>query len=404
MSSSTNEWGGIVEDWTHLHDDDSAQEVGEVEEVEAGRWQEELEYSVFADSSMSLPGEGEKGPNCGIWKPAEFCDNCAEISYAPNHCGRRGCPDCVGVWTKERAVGSTTRLSAARHAEDDGIDRRMIHAVMSPPEGSIRTLQQVYDGYREAYQLAQEKGVRGGMAIFHGYRVKEDVQREFEAEDPDMGIWHWLMDVRAESWRELTYWSPHYHIIGLCRDFDADESERQGGWVAHRIDRQGGRSAFKPYTGLRDKESYEEVVGTVRYLMSHATYESGTSRDCVRWFGELATANFQPDEELSEGSYDVIDRVVREVVEERGEEGEAQEGTGEDADECECCGSRSWSPIWEAGGALADPGWCDRLEGTKEKELVAAFEWAIGERVPPPGLRNPTSETEAKEALEELVA
>ena len=155
--STSGEWGGLVEDWTHLDvDDDRDDGPGEELVEEAGRWQEEMDYSVVADSSMTLPGEGEEGPNCGVWKPAEFCDSCAEVSMAPNHCGRRSCPNCDGVWTKERAVGITKRTSAARHVEEPGEDRRTVHAVMSPPEGEIRTLQQVYDGYREAYRLAEQ--------------------------------------------------------------------------------------------------------------------------------------------------------------------------------------------------------------------------------------------------------
>jgi hypothetical protein len=145
------------------------------------------------------------------------------------------------------------------------------------------------------------------------------------------------------------------------------------------------------------------VVGTVRYLMSHATFESGTSRDCVRWFGELATTKFQPTEELSEGSYDVIDRVVREVVAEGVEPEEGEGGIEEDPDECECCGGTSWSPIWDAGGALSDPGWCDEIGRDAERRLVAAFEWAIGERMPPPGLKKSKTEEEAEEALEALL-
>lgn len=389
---SSSDWGGLVEDWTHLHDDQDDDLVDELDD-EPGRWQEQIEYSVFADSSMTLPGQGESGPNCGVWRPAEFCDSCAEVAYAPNHCGRRSCPDCDGVWTKERAVGITKRLSAARQAESVGEDRRTVHAVISPPEGDIRTLQQVYDGYRQAYRLAEQKGVRGGVAIFHGYRVLTEVQQQYRAADPDMGIWRWLLDVRPESWRSLTYWSPHYHILGLCKDFEADDPDEQDGWVARRV------RSLNPHEGLRDREAYDDLVGATRYLMSHATFETDTSRDCVRWFGELATANFQPDEELSEGSYDVIDRVVREVV---GADDESGEGASE-ADECECCGARSWSPIWDAGGALADPGWCERLDRGKERRLSAAFEWAIGERRPPPGLKNPTSESNAREALEQLL-
>jgi hypothetical protein len=396
---SSTEWGGLVEDWTHVHDgsgDDQEGGDGEEIETEPGRWQEEIEYSVFADSSMSLPGQGQEGPNCGVWKPAEFCDSCAEVSMAPNRCGRRSCPNCDGEWTKERAVGITKRMSAARQAETPGVDRRAIHAVMSAPEGEIRTLQQVYDGYREAYRLAEQKGVRGGVAIFHGYRVTTEVQEQYRAIDVDMGIWRWLLEVRPESWRELTYWSPHYHILGLCRDFGADDPEQQDGWVARRV------RSMERHDGLRDREAYDDLVGATRYLMSHATYESDTSRDCVRWFGELATANFQPTEALSEGSYDVIDRVVREVVG-SGIEGDGDGPEEEEREECDCCGSRSWSPIWDAGDALADPGWCDRIGRLKERRLVAAFEWAIGERMPPPGMRNARDEEEAREALEEIL-
>ncbi|KAA9404540.1 hypothetical protein EGO51_19280 [Haloarcula hispanica] len=398
---SSPDWGGITPDLSHLRDadDDSASQT---DEIHAGQWQEEMEYSVYADGSMTLPGQGESGPNCQIWKPAEFCDGCGEVSMAQNHCGRRSCPHCVGLWTQDRAIGITKRLSAARHVEEPGIDRRAVHAVMSSPEGSISSLNDVYDGFRTAYRLAEEKGIRGGVTVFHGYRVKDWVQDEYRSEDRPMGIWHWLMDERPESWRQLTYWSPHYHVVGLCRDFDADDPDEQEGWVAHRIDRQGGRSAFKPYTGLRDKDSYDEVVGTVRYLMSHATFESGTSKDCVRWFGELATTKFIPDEELSEGSYDVIDRCVREVVEAGPDDGDGA-GVEEDDDECENCGSTSKSPIWDAGGALCDPGWCDEIGRDQEDRLTAAFKWAIGERLPPPGLKNPTTEEQADEALAELV-
>lgn len=392
VAVSSTEWGGLVEDWTHLGGGRDEQQ-DELVAVEPGRWQEELEYSVFADTSMTVPGQGESGPNCGVWKPAEFCDSCGNVGYAPNRCGRRTCSDCCGVWTEERAVGITTRISAARYVEQAGVERRTVHSVISPPEGEIRTLQQVYDGYRQAYRLAERKGVRGGVAVFHGFRVKEEIQREYREADPEMGIWRWILDERSESWRSLSYWSPHYHIIGLCREFEADDPDEQDGWVARRI------RSVESYEGLRDREAYDDLVGLVRYLMSHATFETGTSRDCVRWFGELATTNFQPDEALSDGSYDVIDRVVREVV---GADDEAGERASE-TDECGCCGARSWSPIWEAGAALADPGWCNEISRENERRLLAAFEWVIGERKPPPGAKNPGSEEAARETLEQLL-
>jgi hypothetical protein len=122
----------------------------------------------------------------------------------------------------------------------------------------------------------------------------------------------------------------------------------------------------------------------------------------VRWFGELATTKFQPDEEVSEGALETIERITEEVVGEPVEDDEGGAGVEED-EECEECGARSRSPIWEAGAALMDKGWCDRIGRDRERRLLAAFEWAIGEREPPPGLKRPQSEEQAREAFEEML-
>lgn len=391
-------WGGLRAD--RLFDVDGDQEVSHETAIEAdaGRWQEEIDYSVPADTSMTLPGQGDEGPNCGVWKPADFCDECGEVGYAPNRCERRSCPNCDGLWTRQRAVGATRRIQAGRWAEDDGIDRRVVHAFVSPPEGEIRTLQQVYDGFSRAYELAKSKGIRGGVAVFHGYRVLKAVQDEFREADPNMGIWRWVRTERPENWRSLTYWSPHYHVIGLCRDLEADDPDSQDGWVIRRAP-----TRFAPMKSLSDRESYNDVVGAVRYLMSHATFEAGTSRDCVRWFGELATTKFRPDEELSEGALETIERVTEEVV---GASDDRDEEVvhGDETEPCEECGAQSRSPIWDAGYALQDPGWCHRIGRDQQRRLSAAFEWAIGERRPPPGLQHPRTEERAREAFEELLS
>jgi hypothetical protein len=389
------DWGVLGADPAFRLDGDGRESP---EPAEApGRWQEELDVGSYAEGSMTLPGQGDEGPNCGTWKPADFCDECAEVGYAPNRCERRSCPNCVGEWTRQRAVGATVRLQAARHTEPKDMSRRLVHVAVSPPEGSVTTLQEVYDGYGEAYELAKQQGVRGGVAVFHGFRVKEWVKQEFRECDPDMGVWRWLLNERSEGWRTLTYWSPHWHIIGLCRDLDEDRPDEQGGWVVRRMP-----TSFAPMESLNDRESYSDVVGAIRYLMSHASFESGTSRDCVRWFGELATTKFSAKEELSDGAYATVERIAKEVVG-PGDDREGDGGAGDDVDPCEECGAKSRSPIWEAGAAMADPGWCDRIGRERERALNAAFEWAIGERRPPPGLKNPRDREQAEEAHMALV-
>jgi hypothetical protein len=333
-----------------------------------------------------------------VWGPQDFCDECADIGFGPSRCEQRGCPNCWWKWSGNRTEKGVVRLAAARHAAEEGLEKRAVHTVASPPEGEIRTLTDIQSGFREAYELAKERGVRGGVCIFHGFRVKEDVQEEFERVDPDGGIWAWIRE-REEDWRTLTYWSPHYHILGLSRDVEADEGRESDVWRFQRIDREGGRSAFLPFQ-LTDGECYDEMAGTFRYLLSHLTFESDTSKDSVRWFGELSTAKFSPEEELSEGALSTIERYAEEVVgslDEREEDGECED------EECEECGARSRSPIWEAGSALMDRGWCERIGREQQRRLSVAFEWAIGERQPPPGLARPSTREECEETFEALL-
>lgn len=405
------EWGGLMPDPAH-RDVGGGQNGGPEIEADpgAGAWPEEMDVRFVAESAMSIPGKGSPGSNCGEWYPKEFCDECGEPHLGASRCEQRTCPDCWAAWSRRRAEKITRRLGAARHVEPEGLASRGIHGIASPPEGEIRTLTDVKQGYRDAYELAKEKGVRGGVVIFHGFRVTDRGKRLF-AEAQERGAWVpeedgklWAFvrsrEKRIErgigegaEWRSLVYWSPHYHILGLCEDFEADDPEAQDGWVARRI---RPLDSFQ----LHEDAGYEDMVGAARYLLSHSTFETDTSKDCVRWFGSLATTKFSPEEELSEGALSVVERKAREaagVVDERGE------GPGEEEpDPCENCGGTSRSPIWEAGGALMDPGWCDRIGREQERKLTAAFEWAIGERHPPPGLKRPRSEEEAREVLEEL--
>jgi hypothetical protein len=193
------------------------------------------------------------------------------------------------------------------------------------------------------------------------------------------------------DWRALSYWSPHWHIIGLAEEFEADDPDAQGGWVARRI------RSLERFTLHREK-GYEDMVGTSMYLLSHATFESDSSSDCVRWFGSLATTQFSPETELTERELETVERKAAEAA-------GAGPVDGERSEPCECaeCGSVSFSPIWEAGAALMDKSWTERIGRRQRQRLAAAFEWAIGDRQPPPGLKNPRSEEEALEAFEAVL-
>lgn len=404
------DWGGLKADRCY-RDVEAGPSPATAREADpgAGAWPEDMEERYVAETSMSLPGKGSPGKNCGEWFPKEFCDECGEPHLGVSRCEQRTCPNCWGAWTRRRAEKIARRLGAARYAEPDGIERRAIHGVISAPPGEIRTLNDVKQGYRDAYGLAKEKGVRGGVVIFHGFRETQKATDLYAAAvrsgdwDPETDGKKWSFIRRreervereigsGEGWRELTYWSPHWHVLGLAEEFEEDDPDEQDGWVARRI---RSLESFQ----LHDVDAYDDMVGAARYLLSHGTFETGTSKDCVRWFGDLATTKFSPEEELSEGSLSVVERMAKEAAEGHEERGEG----GEEEEECDNCGSQSRSPIWDAGGALMDKGWCDRIGRDQQRKLQAAFEWAIGDRQPPPGMKHPRTQEQAQEALEALL-
>lgn len=375
-------------------------------DVAPGAWPEDMgEVGLYADTSMTLPGKSEPGAGCGEYYPREFCDECAALQWGAKQCGGRGCPNCWETWRRKRAYKITRRLAAARYAAESGLQKRAIHAVVSAPEGRVTTLQDVQDGFKRSYELAREKGVRGGVAIFHGFRVRSEVKEEWGREtnggSDGPKLWAWVRE-DPRDWRGLTYWSPHWHIIGLSADFEADDPDDQDGWVARRI------RSLKSFR-LTEAEGYGDMARTAMYLLSHAAFETDASTDSVRWFAGLHPCNFNPDpthperkldSPLSEGSWSTVDRYAAEACSVLQDESGSG---GPEPDECDECGSTALSPIWDAGMALQNPGWCNQIGRDKQRRLTAAWEWMIGDRIPPPGLQRPRTEEEAKEALAHLV-
>jgi hypothetical protein len=370
-----------------------------------GAWSEELDVSIYAASSLTLPGMGEPGKNCGEAIPIEYCEECGEPHFATVSCDQRQCPDCWRSWQADRAEGIVRRLAAARRAAGDGLERRLLHSVVSPPEGEVRTLVDFDDMMSRAYDLMREAGARGGVAIPHGWRVTETAKEEW-ARATDRGesgpaLWAWVRSEYGEAWREAVYWSPHVHVLALASEFGENDPESQDGWVVSRI-----RSLSE--WSLTDREGYEDMARAASYLLSHSAYEPQSNTDSVRWFGDLHPSNFSPDPEsgemenpslpsLSEGLYRVIERYAAEAV---GLE-EQQETEASECRRDECDGKRR--SIHMAGEWLMDPDWCDHIGPEQVHRLETALEWLCGEIRPPPGLKNPRDQEQAREALEAML-
>jgi len=362
---------------------------------------EDLGVQVYGSEGYVLPGMGEKGPRCGEYYPGDVCPACGDIHYGSHNCGRRSCPDCWGIWAKPAALRATVRIQAFRETQPDNYLRQLVHTTVSPPEGAITTIQGYREGRSEALDLAKEKGIRGGAVVPHPFRPNEKgktLYREETGDDPDApGLWVWLRNT-IDDWREFVEWSPHYHVIGMgTPDMDPGGAEKDGGWLYHFI------GSFDRYE-RRDRASYESVYGAFRYLLSHTGWHEDDPMDAVTWFGDLANNKFVDDATASwqiEKPPDAVMRTIERIAEEvaGGELEEDRDGAAEDEDrECSECGE-VMIDVFDV------PVYLDRADPDPEvrERMQAAYDWRLRRSVPPPGLRFPQTEEQAREAFEAML-
>jgi hypothetical protein len=259
-----------------------------------------------------------------------------------------------------------------------------------------------YDGRTRAADIAREKGFRGFAVVPHPWRVTEDAKDEFRRVDPDVGLWVWLRTEFSETqMRDRIYWSPHYHIIGLTTP-DMEPGDESDEWLYEFI------RSFESYEGIRDRGSHEDVYGAFRYLLSHTGYPEGSTKQALTWYGDLANSVFVEDasgewqiEKPSKGVRSALRREVEAVagVTEDDEAGGASDES-DDLGECPCDGCEGvLIDVFDVKAYLRHN---DTPRGVADR-MLTAYEWRVGDRLPPPGLKHPRSEDEAREAFEAML-
>jgi hypothetical protein len=364
-----------------------------------GAWNEDL--GQWGSQTWNLPGMGESGPRCGEWYPESVCSECGHVDMMTHSCGRRTCSECWGMWAKEAAVRATERVQAWRYTQPDNHHRQVAHAVVSPEEGDVMNEREFFDGKSKAAEVAKEKGFRGFTIIAHPFRATEAAKAAYRAEDPDYGLWVWLRN-DVENLREWVYWSPHYHIIGATSK-DMEPAKDSDEWV-YRFFR-----SVEAFDGIRDKESHKDLYGLFRYLLSHTGYPEGSTRQVTTWYGSLANSVFVEEateewqhQKPSEGVMSALEREIEEVagvsLEEDGDGGSPEEG--DELGECpeeECDGLLI--DVWDVRAFLNH----NEVSAEVADRMMAAREWRLGERLPPPGLKKPRTEEAAREAFEAML-
>jgi hypothetical protein len=258
----------------------------------------------------------------------------------------------------------------------------------------VRSITQFKRLISDSYDALKEAGVRGGVVVPHGYRVKADVKAEWRALKDDgqteKKLWHWIRE-SDRDWRSMTYWSPHIHCIGLATEVEPVESDE---WIVERL------STFGKFN-LYDEDCYRDMAKAYSYILSHLSFDPDGGGHAIRWFGTLANNQFSL-ESLEDWERTKLIRMVAEVMERPAElDGDDEPGLHEECpcDDCE----GHMRPIYDAGDFLMMPTFCQSLDRDTERRLSAAFRWAIGDVGPPPGLKHPKTEAEACEIMDILV-
>lgn len=364
-----------------------------------GEWDESL--GRWGSEPWNLPGMGESALRCGEWYPEAVCSEHGHVDMTTHQCGRRSCPECWGIWAKQAAVRATERLQSFRYTQPADYHRQVAHAIISPPEGDIMNERQFWEGRSRAAEIAERKGFRGCMVIPHPFRVTEEGKEEYRAADPEYGIWVWLRN-DVDDWRQYAYWSPHYHVVGAT-SADMEPARDSDEWV-YKFER-----AVTAFEGVRDRESHKDLYGLCRYLLSHTGYPEGSSRQVTTWYGELANSVFVEEateswqvQKPSEGIRSSLRREIEAVA--GADLDDEEEGSGgEESDDLGEC------PVDDCGGVLIDVwdvrAFLDHNDVRREvaDRMMAAYEWRRGIRLPPPGLRKPRTEEQAREAFEALL-
>lgn len=393
----TREFGGIVADHRPqemLRDSSPSTETSEIR----GEWSAGL--GPFGQTTWQLPGQGDRGSGCGEYRPMAVCESCGQPEFKARTCGARSCPDCWGMWAKQAAVRATKRIQAFRYTQPDNHRRQVAHAYVSPPEGTVRTVGEYWDGISKAADMAEEKGFRGFTVIPHPYRPTQEAKERYREADPDYGIWVWLRN-DIEGLERYTKWSPHYHIIGLT-SADMEPGEDGDEWLY-----QFKRSLTR-FDGIEDRDSHEDLYGAIRYLLSHTGFPEGSTRQVVRWYGDLANSvfveNATKDWQNEKPSKDVRAGLLREIEAVAGQEVDDEDG--EERPESDDVGD---CPVEDCDGVMIDvfdvSAYLEHNDPPPDvrNRMRMARDWRLGRVEPPPGLKRPRTEQDAREAYRAML-
>ena len=314
-------------------------------------------------SRVLLPGKGKKPRNCESWSPTFFCPSCGKPYFTKGNCRKSTCPDCEVDWRFDRCQSIMERILSLKIQRK----KRCRHFVVSPELGDYpEDLEGLKQLRRDVYEFAEEKGVEGGVVIFHPFRILPEAEgrlwNEIESENNEFKLWRKLLE---KEWNEIlssVYFAPHFHIIGVGAKGDHTFEEAK----------ESDRFVWK---GIGELSDSEELGKCVMYLLSHTGVFEKSHYSALVWFGSLSSSKWSLDRaqaKLRNGS--TVKEFTLDLVE------DFVSRTHEELSgslECPNCGSG----LIHISSA---PDYWDKKDLEFEVELKVAYDWWLGS-IPPPG-------------------
>lgn len=165
-------------------------------------------------------------------------------------------------------------------------DHHAVHAMFSPPQENVTSQSSVRYWRAHATEIAEDLGIDGGVAAFHGFRVTEETATEFESHisgtefddtATDVLLWEWLR--HTDDWREYVTWGPHIHILGLTKGMDTYSDEG----IVKRL-----RTFEDEPTPVHKITAHRAVT---KDIVDHLTFTPSNPMPPLSWFGDLQQGN-----------------------------------------------------------------------------------------------------------------
>jgi len=338
----------------------------------------QIKYKKKAKKYM-LPQTGIIDKDCQKMGNVVACSSCGEWIPVSKTCNSPKCP-VHGVTNRykrskkvlERIYSHklTHKLNSAHFTISiDPSNKKLIRLSKDP-----KTRNKID---KQIIKYAKEKGVLGGVYVFHPFRMKEefkkplyDLFKDKEKEVEGIGefrLWKILIKY-VKNWRDLVYFSPHYHIIG---NYTWTKKGSANDKFLFRKIKQFGSYKNKDHTVQNIPQG---IINCAMYQLSHAGLSVDTNKKCMGWFGAISFNNWSLDKSPA-----AIQEYIKNISKEHLNDFATSEG--ETYNRCSKCGG-DLVPLFQ----IKD--YFNNFSSQKAIELNYVFQMFSGYIPPPDKLKN----------------